>query len=134
MYIICFLFAILYIILYRVYIFHYCILQKIHGFMKPMQTTFASMEASATSKVQAQGPVTPRPRNEKRGTRNEKREIGISGHTATEKGETRNRHSRAIVRLLLIPISTPICQISPSLRASLTLYPAADLSYSTVPD
>ena len=64
-------------------------------------------------------------RNEKRETRNEKRE------TRNEKQETRNeKWYRSIVRSPLTPISTPICrQISPFLRAS--LYPAADLSYST---
>ena len=86
-------------------------------------------------------------RNEKRETRNEKRETRIEKReTRNKKRETRNRtershrhretrnekrQRRSVVRSLLTTISTPICQISPFSRTSLTLYSAADLSYST---
>ena len=72
-------------------------------------------------------------RNEKRETRNEKRETRNRTERSHRHRETRNekRQRRSVVRSLLTAISTPICQISPFSRASLTLYSAADLSYST---
>ena len=68
-------------------------------------------------------------RNEKRGTRNEERETINRTERSHRHRETRNEKRQR--RSLLTEISTPICQISPFSRASLTLYSVADLSYST---
>ena len=88
---------------------------------------------NASMETRPKGPVTPLPRNEKRETRNEKRETINRTERSHRHREARNekRHRRSVVRSLLTSISTPICQISPCSTASLTLYSAADLSYST---